>query len=103
MAEAPQVIGEAHDYDSLVAILRLRKNALRLSDAVTDDIAGLTAGHTGNLLGPSRVKTLGAMSLSALLGALALRLVVVEDVEQAARVRDRWGRRDELRVRRPAA
>ncbi len=88
-----QVIGEAIDHDELVAVLRQRKADLQLSDAMVDELAGLASGHTGKLLGPAPVKTLGHVSLSALLSVLALRLVVVEDPEQAARIGKRWQRK----------
>jgi hypothetical protein len=45
-----------------------------------------------------QVKSLGKISLSALLGALALRLVVIEDVEQAEIMRGRWTPRAEQHV-----
>jgi hypothetical protein len=98
LAKAAKIIGEAHDHDGLIKVLRRRKKALQLSDAVTDELAGLCAGHTGKLLGPSQVKSLGKISLSALLGALALRLVVIEDVEQAEIMRGRWTPRAEQHV-----
>jgi hypothetical protein len=98
---AGDVIGEAHDHDSLLAVLRQRKAALRLSDVALDELAGLTAGHTNKLLGPVPVKTLGKISLDALLGALALRLIVVHDPEQAATIGGRWQRRAEAMARPP--
>jgi hypothetical protein len=85
-------------HDSLIKVLRRRKRALQLSDALTDELAGLGAGHTGKLLGPMQVKSLGKIGLSALLGALALRLVVVEDIEQAELMRRRWTPRAERHV-----
>ncbi len=91
-------IGEATDHDELLAVLRKRKAALQLSDAIVDELAGMAAGHTGKLLGPAPVKTLGAVSLSALLSVLALRLIIVEDTEQAARIGRRWQRRTERAV-----
>lgn len=90
MEEAAQVIGEATCSDSLVAILRRRRAELQLSDVLVDELAGLAAGHAGKLLGPAPVRRLGAMSLSALLGVLAVKLVVVVDAEQAARIGRRW-------------
>jgi hypothetical protein len=96
---APQVIGEATDHDGLIQVFRHRKAALGLSDLVLDDLAGLCQGHAGKLLGPRQVKSLERITLSSLLGALALRLVVIEDVEQAARMRSRWERRRETFIR----
>jgi hypothetical protein len=95
---AGDVIGEATDLDALVEILRQRKAALQLSDQLVDELAGLSAGHTGKVLGAAPTKFLGRISLGALLGALALRLVVVEDREALARVGKRWERREDSRV-----
>jgi hypothetical protein len=91
---AHELLGEAHDADELVAIMRKRKEQLQLSDALVDELSGLGAGHTGKLLGPVPVKRLGAQSLSDLLGALGLKLVVVVDEEQSARIGKRWTRKN---------
>jgi hypothetical protein len=45
----------------IIEALRSREDALQLSDATADAIAGLTLGHTGKALGPSRMKSLGLM------------------------------------------
>jgi hypothetical protein len=93
-----EIIGTAHDHDELVAVLRQRKAALALSDAIVDELAGLATGHTGKLLGPAPVKTLGRISLSALLVVLALKLIVIEDPDQVARIGKAWQRRDSKRA-----
>jgi hypothetical protein len=87
------IIGEATDHDSLVALLRQRKAALQLSDQLVDELGGLAQGHTGKLLGAAPVKTLGAVSLSALLAVFGLKLVVVVDEMQTARIGHRWQRK----------
>jgi hypothetical protein len=84
-------IGEATDHDQLVAILRARKAALELSDTLVDEIAGLTTGHCQKILGAKPTKTLGRISLSALLGALGVKLVVVVDPD--SKIARRWQRR----------
>jgi hypothetical protein len=96
--EDQTTIGEARDADELVALLRARKAALQISDVTIDELAGFQQGYVGKLLGVGRIKTLGAMSLSALLGVLALKLVVVVDEEQEARMKRRWLRRDKRYV-----
>jgi hypothetical protein len=55
--------------------IRRRKGALQLSDTVVDALAGLTDGHIQKLLGVVPVRTLGSITLSALLGALGVKLV----------------------------
>jgi hypothetical protein len=47
-------------------------------------LAGIASGHANKVLGPVPVKALGRITLSALLGVLALKLVVVVDEQQAA-------------------
>jgi hypothetical protein len=102
MTGGGDIIGTATDHDSLVAVLRRRKAVLQLSDAVVDELAGLAAGHCNKVIGIAPVKALGRVTLSALLGVLALKLVVVEDPEQAARIGSRWQRKS-LQHGRPAA
>jgi hypothetical protein len=87
------IIGEARDHEELVALLRQRKMALQVSDQCLDELAGLAVGHSSKVLGPVPVTALGRITLSALLGALALKLVVVEDKEQAASIGKRWHRK----------
>jgi hypothetical protein len=94
-----EIIGEATDHDSLVALLRKRKMALQLSDAVVDELTGLAHGYCNKVLGVVPVRTLGHLSLTALLAVLAVKLVVIEDPEQAAKIGKRWVRRDENSVR----
>ena len=76
--------------DDLVAAVRARRDELNLSHKLLDDLAGLQSGYTSKLLAPNRVKNLGALSLPALLGALGVALVLVEDSAQAERMRDKW-------------
>lgn len=90
---------EITDYDSLIAAIRAAKAKRGLSDTFTDELAGLTRGHTQKLLGPQRSKNLSPMTLSTLLSTLAVKLVLVEDPEIAAQMEGRWEQRDERRVR----
>jgi hypothetical protein len=96
------VFGEATDYESLVAALYARKQALGVSDQVLDAISGLSPGHVSKLIGPGRVRGMSPISLTALLGSLALKLIVTENEPQAAIMRPRWEGRDQRQVRAPA-
>jgi hypothetical protein len=98
----PRWIGEAASHDELVAVLRERQIALGLSNETLDHIAMLSAGHADKLLGPSRQRGLSQLSLDALLGVLAVKLIIAEDAEQAARMRTRWEGKDASQVRMPA-
>ena len=87
------------DAEGLIEALRARKNELELANSAVDELGGLCAGHADKVLGPSRTKGLTAMTLDTLLGVLALKLVVIEDPEAAARMVDRWGIRSKAHVR----
>lgn len=81
------VLAIVTDYPGLHAALRARAEQLGVSRETLDDLAGLTNGHTAKLLSPQPFKVLGPMSMGALLGALGLKLVVIEDAEQIARIK----------------
>jgi hypothetical protein len=59
-----------------------------------DEIAGVPDRYTSKLLAKEPIKNLGWVSLPAVLGALGKALVIVDDPEQIARVRDRWTPRE---------
>jgi hypothetical protein len=98
----PKWIGEAASHDELVALLRERQLALGLSNETLDHIALLSAGHADKLLGPGRQRGLSQLSLDALLGALGIKIIVVEDEAMAARMRPHWQGKDIRQVRMPA-
>jgi len=109
MIGPPQVLAEATCCDELVDAFRARKTALRLSNEAIDHIiplaAGrwpLAAGHCDKLIGPSQTRGLSQLSLDGMLAALALKLIVVVDPDQVARMSPLWentGRRDNKMVR----
>jgi hypothetical protein len=77
----------------LVAAIRARRDELNISHELIDDIAGLQSGYTSKLLAPVPGKNLGYMSLGAIMGALGIGLVVVEDSARRALVEGRWRQR----------
>jgi hypothetical protein len=83
-------IGVADDYASLVAVLRARKEALNISFECIDAVSGVCSGYAAKLLGPTPCKSLGTMSLGAILQTLGLKLLIVEDVAALARVQSRY-------------
>jgi hypothetical protein len=85
-----------------VTALYARKQALGVSDRVLDAISGLCHGHTSKLIGPGRERGLSQISLDALLGALACKLVIVEDEVQASIMKSRWESRNSQQLRMPA-
>lgn len=78
----------------LIAALRDRAHELQLTHQTIDSVAGLQDGYTSKLLAPTPIKNLGPVSFEAMLGALGLAVVVVEDPEQVARVQNRWTKRE---------
>lgn len=85
--------------DELLAALRHRRDELDVTHAVLDDISGLQSGYVSKLLAPRPIKHLGPVSMPALLGALAVGLVLVEDPSARTLIEPRW----ERRKRRPVA
>lgn len=78
----------------LIAALRERAHELQLTHQTIDSVAGLQDGYTSKLLAPTPIKNLGPVSFEAMLGALGLAVVVVEDPEQVKRVENRWTKRE---------
>jgi hypothetical protein len=93
-AKAGDVLAVADDYEVLLAAIRRRKDELGFSFAELDERSGLPDGYVSKLLGPSRIKNLGPLSLGLMLEILGLRLAVVAASAYAPRVR-----RNELQVR----
>jgi len=82
-------LGTIRDYDDLLVVARARKAALRITYETLDVVAGVQIGYSAKLLGPNPTKRMGAMSFSAIFGALGLQLIAVEDSAALARVRGR--------------
>jgi hypothetical protein len=80
-------------YDELNAALRARADALDISRETIDAISGLQNGYAGKLLAPIPIRTLSRVSLGAMLGALGLKLIVVEDVETLQKIEKRLAKR----------
>jgi hypothetical protein len=74
----------------LLEAIRARQDELDLSCETIDELAGLPARYTAKLLAPVPLRGISHMSLTAILGALGIGLIVVEDVAQREKVKDRW-------------
>lgn len=96
---APRVIGEFVDHDGLWQALRLRREELELSGESLDEIAGLTARHSLKILGCNPCRGITRITLGPLLGALALKCVLIEDPLAMRRMRKRWQKRNSSMVR----
>ena len=85
--EAPRVIGEFSNYDEMINALWARAAELNLSGETIDAVSGLPNRYAAKLLGPARIRRLGAISLGPFLGALAVRCLIVEDKAALERLR----------------
>ena len=88
-----RVIGIARSHDELLGAIKVRVAELDVSYETIDQVGGLPERYVNKLFAPVPLKGLGRVSMGLLLGALGLKLLVVEDAEAYARVRDRLVKR----------
>ena len=88
-------------YDDLIEVARRRMMELLITYETLDAVSGVQSGYGAKLLCPGRIKTFGPMSFCAIMGALGIKLVAVEDPAAVARLRHRWTRRQSTRTNRP--
>jgi hypothetical protein len=86
---SPKVIGEFADYNQMITVPRARAADLNLSGETIDEVSGLPSRYAAKLLGPNQIRRLGATSLGAFLGALAVRCLIVEDKAALERLKTR--------------
>jgi hypothetical protein len=103
MINDAQVIGSCHDFYGLQHLIRMRKDALKISNITLSELSGLPDGLTNKLLSAPPYAKLGIMSTGYLLQALGLKLIVVEDAELMRRYSGQHFRRAEKQVRLPPA
>jgi hypothetical protein len=100
----PLALAIVKSYDDLHYALRARADALGVSNDTLNDLAGFWPGYWAHVLGPSKPQTsmraLGRTSLGCCLGVLGLKLLVVEDEDAFAKIRDRLKQRDNAQLRR---
>jgi len=85
----PRVLASVTDYAELLAALRKRAAQLGITRVEIDEIAGLSPGHSSKLLAAEPTKNLGLKSLALLLGALAVRIALIEDEPMLRRISSR--------------
>ena len=87
-AVAPEIIAACSNYQELIeAMRRWFVRDLNLPYSSVDGLAGLPDGHAGKLFAPVPHARAGPRTLSALLAAGGLRLLLAVDSERLARVR----------------
>jgi hypothetical protein len=84
-----RVLGEFTRYDQLLTLLRARIAELDVSGETLDEIGGLPRGYFLKLVAPRPSRGLGVRSFAEVLGALAVRCVLIEDTEQLERIKSR--------------
>ena len=94
-----QPIATIRTHDDLIEALRAAKEFRNLSDRLLDELGDFTLGQVNKVLGPRREKGLSPFMLQMLCSMLAVKLEMVPDPEQEARMRDRWERRNTSNVR----
>jgi hypothetical protein len=79
----------ARNWDDLRNAIRARCDEFDVSRQTVDRVGGLPDGQTAKLLAPVRRQEMGRISFPAMLGALGLAVVVVEDRDAIAGLRHR--------------
>ena len=82
-------LGIVRTYDDLLAVARARMAQFSITFETLDAVSGVAAGYSAKLLGPNPGKRFGVMSFCAIMGALGIKLLAVDDPEALARVRPR--------------
>jgi len=94
-----RILATVNDYPGMLAALRARAEELRISRETIDQVAGLPSGYSGKILGIKQVRRLNLISLGPVLGALGIKLVMVEDAAALREFGGRSNKRHENRVR----
>jgi hypothetical protein len=87
---AEHVVGEVRDYHQFTEVLRRWILELDTTYECIDELAGLQDRYLAKLIARTPVRNFGPTSLSSVLGALGLKLLVVVDSEKLARMRPRY-------------
>ena len=86
-------LGRIESYEDLRRVLRARCDEFDITFLTLDELAGFSAGLSAQLLAPHTSRAMGRRSLAAILNALGIVLVAVEDAEALSRVLPRMRKR----------
>ena len=89
----PHVVAEIRTYTEFTAAIRAWLTQLDTNYSCVNDLAGLQDGYLAKLIAKSPVRSFGRASLSPVLGALGLKILLVVDTERLAAMRPRYVRR----------
>ncbi len=98
MLQGFRPLAVARNFDDIRKIFRARCDELNVGRATIDKVGGLADGATSKLLAPVRDQEMGRISFPAMLGALGLAVVVVEDTEAIGKLRHRLAPRSAAHV-----
>lgn len=93
-------LGIVRTYDDLLAVARARMAQFSITFETLDAVSGVQPGYSAKLLGPKPTKRFGAMSYPAIMGALGIQLVAVDDANVLALLQHRLVKRQRPRVAR---
>jgi hypothetical protein len=74
------------DYEEFVDAIRARVDEMGMTRLELDHQSGCQAGYSGKTLGPAKIRAYGMRTLGPTLGALGLKLLLIEDTEQTAKI-----------------
>jgi hypothetical protein len=83
MMDGPDIV--APNYNALADAFRERQTRLGLSNRALDERSGLALGTTDKMLGPSRTKGMGAVTIECYMAGLCIDLVVRHNPQKFAR------------------
>jgi hypothetical protein len=89
MNRSRRELGEVYQYHDLVEILCRRADELNVSRETIDEIAGLPDRYSSKLLTRLPARMFGRTSFGAIIGALAVKIIVVEDPEALEKLKPR--------------
>jgi hypothetical protein len=94
-----RVLADVGSYEALLAALRQRVSELQIHGERFDAFCGLPEGYLSKLIGVKPVRRIGMQSFAPLMAGLGLRLLVIEDQEATARLKNKLPPRNESYVR----
>ena len=89
-------------HESMVEAFRIAKEMRNLSNEFCDEAGDFAGGQTDKVLGPTRSKNLGPITIDEFCKMFAVKFIMVRDVENEACMKDVWEGRQTSHVRRNA-
>jgi len=89
-------------HESMVEAFRIAKEMRNLSNEFCDEAGDFAGGQTDKVLGPTRSKNLGPITIDEFCKMFAVKFIMVRDIESEACMKDVWEGRQTSHVRRNA-